>query len=527
MLAAVEPLSVVYGPAAATAEGDDDYREVLFLSVPDTVTERLYLRVYDADTGGTHDTRYGASWNTGVRYSIYGGAGAAAVPPVPSTGGAKAADLAAAAVAGTGTGQMLAETTIAESAADDDTWQTLASFLPKDGDHVDGRYVFRLEITGLSGNDGNAYTATLSLRDRRDAPPDGLSVVDYVPTVRIPDDERATEVAFAVPADAERLVIRNFDAASGRVAFASAFRTVELAASAQDQWRETTVDLLPEERGAKASLVMSGGQEIPNDLTLFVTDDFDRLLPLDLQATAAVVNQRPQAVADNAPLADCSAIAFDASKSSDADGDDLRYEWEFGDGTTADGVALVHRYPGPGTYDGLLRVRDSSSQVGNGTAVPFKVNIKRPPTAEAGADVVVAPGVTVQFDGSGSTPGDRPIAAYGWDFQDGSRGDGPTPSHSFAKSGRYVVTLLVRDDRPGTCDSSTDQLIVAVNAEPVAVPGPEQHVATGEVVTLDGGRSYDVDGKVTAWSWDLGDGSTASEPRPATPTPPPARTPCA
>ena len=76
---------MIYGPAAATAEGDDDYREVIYLSVPDTVTDRLFLRLYDADTGGTHDTRYGSGWNTEVRYVLYGGAGAATPPAAPTT----------------------------------------------------------------------------------------------------------------------------------------------------------------------------------------------------------------------------------------------------------------------------------------------------------------------------------------------------------------------------------------------------------------------------------------------------------
>jgi hypothetical protein len=67
LAAAVEPLSVAYGPDAATAEGDSDYREVLYLSVPDSTTDRLYLRVYDADTGGAHDTRYGKGWDTDIR----------------------------------------------------------------------------------------------------------------------------------------------------------------------------------------------------------------------------------------------------------------------------------------------------------------------------------------------------------------------------------------------------------------------------------------------------------------------------
>lgn len=485
--AAAEPLSVIYGPAAASAEGDSDYRELLYLSVPDTVTDRLYLRIYDADSGGRHDTRYGSAWDTDIRYVLHGGADAA--------------------LAG---GEVLADVTFGEDAAADDAWQTLASFLPAAGDHVDGRYVFRLEASGLAGNDSNVFAATLSLRDRRDLAPMGLEVLDQAPTVRIPDDRRATHLTFDVPSGTDRLVIRNFDAAFGQVAFTSTYRTVELAVSGQDEWRETTVELLPEERGTTASLVMTGGREIPNDLTVSVADGTGQPLPLRLPAKAALANRRPLPALDHTRLADCFSIAFDASGSTDPDGDRLRFAWEFGDGTSGVGIAPVHRYPGPGSYQGVLRLHDGSTQVGNGAALPFEVTVKRPPKADAGADLRTAPGMAVAFDGKASLPGDRPIMRYHWDFQDGSQADGPGPSHVFARPGTYAVTLTVSDDQPGACDRSTDQLLVMVNASPVALPGRELHVAAGETIMLDGGRSYDIDGKVTTWAWELGDGTTAT-----------------
>ena len=508
---AEEPLSVTYGPAALSAEGDQDYRELIYLSVPDTTTGRLYLRVFDADVGGAHDTLYGAGWDGEVRYALFGGKGAAEPPAAPRTEkparrGAAAAPTEPPAALG---GERLAETVVGEDAGFDDGWRTLASVRPDQGDHVDGRYVFRLEVTGLSGNDGNTFTATLSTRDRRDAPPEGLAIVDHAPTVRVLDNRRVTEVALDLPAAADRIVVENFDLAAGQLTFESTWRSVPLTASGQDEWQRSTVELLPEERGATASIVAARGQELPNDLTLFVTDGDGRLLPLRLPAVGAPPNARPVPVADYTALADCSALAFDASRSSDPEGEPLRYRWEFGDGTGEEGVATVHRYPGPGTYSGVLRVRDGSPLIGNGAALPFEVTVKRPPKAVAGPDVVVAPGVTVAFDGTASTPGDRPIASYAWDFQDGTRGAGPKPSHAFARSGRYVVTLRVQDDRPGACDSSSDQLVVDVNAAPVAVAGPDRHVAVGETVELTGAQSYDVDGKVASWAWDLGDGTKA------------------
>ena len=161
--------------------------------------------------------------------------------------------------------------------------------------------MFRLEVTGLSGNDGNTFTATLSTRDRRDAPPEGLAIVDHAPTVRVLDNRRVTEVALDLPAAADRIVVENFDLASGQLTFESTWRSVPLTASGQDEWQRSTVELLPEERGATASIVVARGQELPNDLTLFVTDGDGRLLPLRLPAVGAPPNARP--VSSQSPIA--------------------------------------------------------------------------------------------------------------------------------------------------------------------------------------------------------------------------------
>lgn len=53
-------------------------------------------------------------------------------------------------------------------------------------------------------------------------------------------------------------------------------------------------------------------------------------------------------------------VAFDASLSSDPDGDPLVYLWDFGDGRTGEGRIVQHVYTKAGEYVVILTVRDPS-----------------------------------------------------------------------------------------------------------------------------------------------------------------------
>jgi len=62
-------------------------------------------------------------------------------------------------------------------------------------------------------------------------------------------------------------------------------------------------------------------------------------------------------------------VAFDASVSTDSDGSIARYDWDFGDGDTAEGVSEAHTYSAPGTYTAKLTVSDEGGLTGSATHV--------------------------------------------------------------------------------------------------------------------------------------------------------------
>ena len=214
---------------------------------------------------------------------------------------------------------------------------------------------------------------------------------------------RITELRFVVPADAERLDGAQLRCRQRR---ARARERVPVGAARRlgpgRVARERRSRSAPEERGQPAAIVLAGGEEIPNDVTCRgARPGRPRCCRCELPA-AAVAAERAAAAGGRRRAAGelrrgrVRRLALERPGRRPAElrvGVRRRHQ-------RGSGRALVHDYPGPGSYRAALRVLDGSGQVGDGAVLPFEVFVKRPPAAVAGADLVVAPGETVAFDGS-------------------------------------------------------------------------------------------------------------------------------
>jgi RHS repeat-associated protein len=138
--------------------------------------------------------------------------------------------------------------------------------------------------------------------------------------------------------------------------------------------------------------------------------------------------------------------------------------------------------------------------------VPFLV-LNHPPVARAGADQTALLGATVQLDGSASTDVDGDELTFRWSFVSKPAGSGATlsdptavgPTFVVDRRGTYVVQLVVND---GASDSAADTVRIDTrNSAPVARAGPDQTVAVGSTVVLDGTGSFDVDGDPLGFRW--------------------------
>jgi parallel beta-helix repeat protein len=265
-------------------------------------------------------------------------------------------------------------------------------------------------------------------------------------------------------------------------------------------------------------------------ITLSVSDG-DNNVSVSVDIT--VENLPPVAdFTNNAPKGVGEPVTFDASKSYDPDGiedeENFTYSWDFGDGTTGQGLVVNHTYSQFGFYTVNLTVTDDESSTNTTAYVEMDIRINSPPVPDAGPDHTVMINEMIEFDGSGTTDEDDVYGnlTFNWDFGDGFIAAGDITSHSYSISGTFNVTLSVSDGM----STAKDTAIVTVKGAglpPVARAGEDRTVNYTEGASLDvsfdGTLSYDpaddangnqvIDGfemNNLTYLWDFGDGSNST-----------------
>jgi PKD repeat protein len=139
-------------------------------------------------------------------------------------------------------------------------------------------------------------------------------------------------------------------------------------------------------------------------------------------------------------------VNFDASQSTDADGDSLAYSWDFGDGTApATGVSVAHSYQNAGSFTATLTASDGRGgsdtdavAITVGTAPVATIN-----TPAAGAKY--SAGDTITFSGSATDAqdGQLPASAFYWEvLLHHNIHTHPFETFSGVKSGSFTIPQI-------------------------------------------------------------------------------------
>jgi PKD repeat protein len=131
-------------------------------------------------------------------------------------------------------------------------------------------------------------------------------------------------------------------------------------------------------------------QRVLQEAGAFPRDAIDR----SLAGPSNSSNDTPVAQADaiqSARVQDT--LTFDASESFDPNGDPLTYDWDFDDGTTAQGAIVTHSYTLPATYHVLLTVSDGELSDTETVTVVVTLDHETLPIASVSASDAQSPNV--------------------------------------------------------------------------------------------------------------------------------------
>ena len=180
------------------------------------------------------------------------------------------------------------------------------------------------------------------------------------------------------------------------------------------------------------------------------------------------------------------------------------YLWNFGDGKTSTDMNPTHTYGAAGSYTVTLTITNSY-----GSDTMTKENYIRAgvaPIADFGANPMSGnlPLSVVFTDLSSGNP-----TTWAWDFGDGTTSTVQNPSHTYTLSGVFTVSLTVTNAYGTATKVKTGFISSGMAPATDFTATPQAGSVPLSVKFTDASQ-----GGPTAWSWDFGDGSTATDRNP-------------
>ena len=238
------PWLITFGRDAQPAWGDPDFVQIFFFIVPETYRGAVYIRVFNPSVGSSSDEMNGSSFNTRMRYSVYGGNEAYTNPGaqmVNPKGNFR-------------TGTLLSSRVFGNEARFHNQWFSFGPFDPTQGERVAqfGGYVFKVVCEGIEGTDGSTYRYFMSTSGTENIPIEGGNAFTFEYKFRLHD--RANQVSHIYPfVDQETTRIRteNFDWDNdGVIRVTSEVRREQLVQVSGDAvWAVTEFAVMDGERG--------------------------------------------------------------------------------------------------------------------------------------------------------------------------------------------------------------------------------------------------------------------------------------
>lgn len=235
------------------------------------------------------------------------------------------------------------------------------------------------------------------------------------------------------------------------------------------------------------------------NVRLILKDDrncYDTLIkPAYIQVNGPTVNF------SGTPLFGCAPLLVNFADSSISDSTVVSKLWKFGDGAVSNSLSNIisHTY-GPGVFTVFLKLVDTSGCKDSLTKTNY-ITAAKPIASFYSLDTNSCPNQPVSFvnNSSGSQ------LTYTWDFGDGTTSTLTNPTHIYAASGAYTVSLIVVDS--SSCrDTMTRLAYIHVGAIFISFTASDTFAVCPPLTVNFTNNSTNT----SNFTWDFGNGNVSS-----------------
>jgi hypothetical protein len=269
------PFLITFGKQSPITWGDDDFSQTFFFLVPETYTGMVFIRIFDADTGGKYDEAKGA-FDAKMQYSLYGGKQAYSHPDAKNLGP----------IGNYKSGNLLTSKTIGIDPKLDDNWLALGPFNPTEGEYIEEfkGYLFKLICDGISGDDGNLYRYFMSTSANENVAIEGGNAFAFEYSFRMHDDpSQESHIYPFVDEKTIKVQQHNFDwDHDGKIRVSSEVRREQFCAVSGDGvWAVDEFVILEGEKGKSLNFTFIKKKPAisNNNVVVYVQNQYGESLP--------------------------------------------------------------------------------------------------------------------------------------------------------------------------------------------------------------------------------------------------------
>ena len=184
----------------------------------------------------------------------------------------------------------------------------------------------------------------------------------------------------------------------------------------------------------------------------------------------------------------------------------VSYYWDLGNGNTSTLANPSNTYTVPGTYTIRLVAIDGAGNRDTLTRVNY-ITVVGQPSADFSSSVRSSCLDNNSYSFSNLSTG---AVSYLWDFGDGTTSTQSNPTHSYAMSGVFTVTLIATN-------SFGCQDVEIKNTYITIFPKPDATVQATFTSSCDPATAFQFsnNAQATSWLWNFGDGTTANQQNPS------------